>query len=154
MKMSGEIVDIVGKIHDLRQEDVRQTLALYETEVEQIILNTESVVYYVHAYREMWDDAFEETRRGVSSHDGADGSTPLGTPKEGAVSKSVSSSGKTSGKSSGKSSGKTPPKTPLKTLGKTPGKTTQETTQETTQQKKKPRRLFATRTKEGIPGCT
>jgi hypothetical protein len=35
--------------------------------------------------------------------------------------------------------------TPMKTLGKT--------TQETTQQKKKPRRLFATRTKEGIPGC-
>jgi len=100
VKLSEEIVDIVGKIHVLQQEAVRQTLALYETEVEQIILtksidrqrieraldqllevafddkvlvlfkrlcryyyfiNAEAVAFYVHSYREMWDQAFEET---------------------------------------------------------------------------------------------
>ena len=61
MKLSDEIVDIVGKIHVLRQEAVKQTRALYETEVEQIVLNAEAVAYYVNAYREMWDSAFEET---------------------------------------------------------------------------------------------
>ncbi len=38
MKLSEEIGDIVGKILVLRQEAVKQTLAVYETEVEQIIL--------------------------------------------------------------------------------------------------------------------